>query len=190
MLATSILKRGRRAVGKIAVAAMVVGGVAMHPGNGLARDLVLTPDQVFSLWTNINRSLLATSHVVSDDAAWQAELAAQSLRTFHGKRPADVLVLVRAYRDKLDRLRRQAGLAPVKRLDAAYDLVTPSVVYIASGHVLNGQVEWLIRITAPNRAVTAFYQRHDFDGNTPSDVFALVELAGRRLDRIMASTGS
>lgn len=169
---------------------MVLGGVAMHPGNGLALDLVLTPDQVYSLWTNINRSLLAASRIVSHDPAWQAELAAQTLRTFHGKRPADVLVLVKAYRDKLDRLRRQAGLPPVRRLDAAYDLVTPSVVYVASGHVLNGQVEWLILNTGPDRPVTTFYRRHDFDGNTPSDVFALVELAGRRLDQILARAGS
>ena len=159
------------------------------PGDGPPRKLALTPDRVFSLWTNINRSLLAIARRVSDDAAWQARLAAEPPQTFQGKRSADVLERVRIYRAKLNRLLKASGIPPARRFRPHVNPVVPGDVYVNSGYLLNRLVEWLIRSAAPERKVGRFYILHNSTGKTPSDVFVLVALADRRLSRILARAG-
>lgn len=163
--------------------------VPVHPGKGFALDLGLTPSHVYSLWTNINGSLVTVARVISGDPAWRKRLTAYSARKFEGKRPSDVLRRVADYRAKLDRLLRRESLALTKQLPAGEEEVTPSEVYLNSGFVLNAQVRWLIVNTGPEQTVSQFYYRHDFSGETPSDVFALVDLANRRLDEILSKAG-
>ena len=99
--------------------------------------------------------------------------------------PGDVLVQVAAFRDKLDRLNAASGLeeTPIYH-DPQGGEVTPSVVFLNSGNVLDSLVLLLIRIDG-ERLVGGFYARHDFTGRTPSNVFGLVELANRRIDELM-----
>ena len=169
--------------------AILAAALALHPGDGKAEiNLGPTANQVFSLWTDINANLLALAKVLSGDTAKGKSLAALTPDKFRGKNPTDVLVHVRAYRAKLDRLRRRDGLAPTKRFDSGNAAITPSIVYVNSGYVLNGQVELLIRRTGPAQQISGFYVGHDIGGKAPSDVFGLVDLAHRRLDLILAGT--
>ncbi len=174
--------------GRLAI--IIVGAaLAFIPGQARTLELGLTPGQVFSLWTNINDCLVASASAVSDDGNWRRRLAAMKPRAFAGKVPADVLERLGAFRAKLDRMRRTAGLAPTARLGAADGAITPSVVFLNSGQVLNGLVEWLIGQTGPEQLVSRFYTRHGFKGKTPSDVFGQVDLADRRLGAILARLG-
>ena len=169
--------------------AVLVAALALLPGDGKAAiDLGPTPNQVFSLWTNINANLLALAKVLSGDTRWGKSLAALTPNKFRSKTPTDVLVHVRRYRAKLDRLRRRDGLAPTKRFDSGHTTITLSIVYVNSGYVLNGQVELLIRRTGPAQQISGFYVSHDIGGKASSDVFGLVDLAHRRLDLILAGT--
>ena len=166
--------------------------VLMHPADGFALDLGLTPSHVFSLWTNINESLVVVGGVVSDDKAWRESLTASKARKFEGKQPRDVLEMVASYRTKLDKLLGRQGLEPVKRFnpkEKETEAITPTVVYLNSGYVLNAQVTWLIVNTGPEQTVSRFYTRYNFSGKTPSDVLGLVELANRRLDKILVKAG-
>lgn len=171
---------------KLANIAVVLVGTVFLPAPGGAFELGLTPSQVFSLWTNINDCLLATARVVSDDGAWRESLAAMTPRRFEGKTPDHVLERLAAFRAKLDKMRRTAGLARVEAVDDGYGAITPGVVFLNSGRVLNGLVEWLIVNTGPEQLVSQFYTRHAFTGKAPSNVFAQVDLAERRIDAILA----
>ena len=170
----------------------VLAGITLFPGNGAAIDLGLTPAQVFSLWTGINESLLVVAGTVSDDKAWQRELSRIRPRAVRNKRPADVLRQLEAYRAKLDRLRGRAGLKPIRRFVGDGKPVTPTVVYLNSGLVLNGQVEWLIHNTGPKQLVSQFYpnpSNGSSSDKTPDHVFALVNLANRRFAEILTKAG-
>lgn len=185
-----MLSRSSRFTGrKFVVLAVVLAGLLLRPGTGAAIDLGLTPSQVFSLWTNIDDSLLAVARVVSDDADWYGGLAAMAPEEFTDKTPGDVLGQVEVFRAKLDRLRQSGNLKLTERFEEVTGEVTPSVVYLNSGHVLNAQIDWLIRNTGPSQLVSQFYVRHGFTGKRPSDVFGLVDLANRRIDLILAKRG-
>lgn len=182
---------GLRALAIIAVLPVLLT-LSPEPGGAVHRGL--TPSQVFGLWTNINASLDAVARVISDDTAWRTQLRAMRPKAFRGKRPADVLEQVKRYQSKIDALRRRAGLPPSERHSGHHHSehqhsISPSVVYIASGTVLNAQIEWLIHLTERNQLVSQYYRRHDFSGKISSDVFGIVELANRRLDAILTKAG-
>ena len=160
-------------------------GMLAYPSSPRALDLGLTPSHVYSLWTNINDSLVASSRVVSGDTALRAKISEMKLGNFSGKNPGDVLNHLALYREKLNRLLRAKNLPVVKRVAFDGGVVTPSDVYLNSGHVLTAQIRWLIVETGREQTVSQFYARHGFSGKTPSDVFALVELANRRIDLLL-----
>lgn len=141
------------------------------------------------MWTNIQSSLLTIARVFSPDAAWLDELADMTPNRFQGKRPADVLEQVRRYRQKLDALRQHSGLDPMGRAVRTRGPVTPSVVFLKSGQVLAAQAEWLVHSTDADLLISPFFRHHEFSSKTPSDVFGLVELANRRIDRILLGAG-
>lgn len=171
---------------------LIVGflGLLAFPPDSRALDLGLTPSHVYSLWTNINQSLIASSRLVSADSDLPETMSAMEPKTFTGKKPADVLELLILYRAKLDRLLRDRNLPKTKRTAAGSETISPSDVYLNSGHVLNAQVMWMVVSTGPEQTVSQFYTRHGFSGKTPSDVYALVEIANRRMDQLLRAAGT
>lgn len=175
---------------KLAFFSIVLTGLMGMPGLSFAVELGLTPSHVCALWTNVNDGLLASARVVSGDTAWHESLSAMTARKFDGKKPSDVLAQVDKFRAKLDRLRQKAELKPTKQYGEGDGKITPSVVFLNSGHVLDGLADWLIRNTGPDQLIGPIYARHDISGKTPSDAFSLVELANRRLDELLSKAGA
>lgn len=168
--------------------AVMLSALAIPSGSS-ALDLGLTPNHVYSLWTNINASLNACARVVHGDPTDLESFAAMEPKTFSGKKPADVLNLLVTYRAKLDRLLRAQRLPDTTQAPPGDDAITPSHVYLNSGHVLNAQLRWLTVRTGPAQIISQFYTQHEFSGKTPSNVFALVDLAIRRMDRLLQAAG-
>lgn len=175
---------------KFALIIAVTAGVSLAAGAARAQELGLTPSHVVSLWTNVNAALITVAEVSSGDAAWAAELAATTPTRFDNKKPADVLARVVEFRAKLDRLLAAGGLKPAKQYQHGGGKVTPSVVFLNSGHTLDAVVRWVIQNTPRERLVSEYFTRHAISGKTPSDAFAMVDLANRRIDRILAKTSS
>ena len=155
---------------KIAVVAVLLIGLAVPNGSGHAqKDLGLGYDLVFSQWININDSLLAIARAVSEDPLRYEELVAATPATFEEKEPADVLELLKEYRTKFDKLRRRAGLRPIKWFNQAeHAIIGPSILYVNSGYALSGHVEFLLRHTGPDYLIGQFYTRHDSSTRRPA----------------------
>ncbi len=168
----------------------VVLGAVVYPSGPRALDLGLTPSHDFSLWTNINDSLIAASRVVAADPDLRSRLMTMKARKFSGKIPADVLNHLALFRERLNILLLADNLPRVKRIASDGKTITPSDVYLSSGHILNAQMRWLIVRTGPEQNVSQFYTRHGFVGKTPSDVFGLVDLANRRLEQLLEAAGN
>lgn len=169
--------------------------LAFLPSVGMAQEgrqttqLGMTPNHVYSLWTNINEGLLAVAEIASGDATWDREVSSLDRRSFTGKVPADVLREAAEFRDRLNQLRERARMPPATAFRETGTVVTPSDVFVNSGYMLDGVVDWIIEMTPPQRLISGFYLLDTFDGKGPGDVYSLVELAVRRLDLVLASVG-
>lgn len=187
MLATKKLAAVPRAlaVRRLVLVGLAAGALTLMPLSAAALELGLTPSNVYSIWSNINDAVVAVAHVSTGDEKRVAKLKDLKARAFKNKTPGDVLHQVGEFREHLDDLRRRGGMGAtnkfIERQDAA---TTPSDVFLNSGYALNGLVEWLILNTDRKQLVSPFYTRHRFTEKTPNDVFALVDLATRRLARV------
>lgn len=153
-----------------------------------AIELGMTPSHVSSLWMNINNALVDSAAALTGDDVLSGKLSAMNPEVFQGKKPGEVLEQVAQFRGKLDRLRNKHGqkATPIY-LDPEGGDVTPSVVFVNSGHVLDATAFLLIRLDG-ERLVSGYYTRHDISGKTPSDAYSLVNLANRRMDLLLRAT--
>ncbi len=158
----------------------------MGIGQANAAEMGLTPSHVVGLWTNINNCLLTVSQTVVKDDDLTEKLKDMTPGSQTDKKPSDVLGQVRLFSDKVDTIRRKANLKPAKRYKNIDDKITPSVVFLNTGHVLDGVVDWLVGQTDASTLVSPFYELQNITGKTPSDAYAMVELANRRLDALMS----
>ena len=147
-----------------------------------AGDLGMTPNHVFGLWTSINDVLLKLAAISSDEKTLTSRMAAMDIERVDGKKPADVLEQVRNFRETADLLLSRSAIPAIvedKRISS--DTITPSDVFLSSGHVLDGTVLLLASKTEADTLISPYYKPYNFSGKTPSDVYALVYLANQRL---------
>lgn len=172
---------------------LTVFSVTVTPPTSHAMELGLTPSHVFSLWTNINQSLLAYAQTLSDDDAWVENLSTMSPKTFTGKRPKDVFEKAQEFRAKLKPLIPiiesnpdwLKSFRPTGEKIINEEEITPSEVFLISTQILNGIVDDLIKKTDQERLISPFYIQHGFTEKRPSDVFGLVDLAILRSELII-----
>ncbi len=148
-----------------------------------AYDLGLTPSHVFGLWSKINDVIVDIAGRSKGDAVART-LSQRTPAVFTGKKPSDVLEKVRSVQQKLNDLRYEKGLAPTPRIPDAYDKITPSVVFLNSGEMMDAMIEVLVEITDPSVPISPHYDFQTFSGKTPSDVYGLVDLADQRLAQL------
>lgn len=180
------------------VAAALVGAILLAiPASGHGQQarldpskFGLTPSHVFSLWVNINNCLLAVARELSRDRDFHERLGRLSPMVTDGKNPSDVLERVLAMRVQIDRVRRAAKLRESAHFRADSVEITPSIVFLTSGDVLDGLAGWYVLLSDPKKPISRFYVRHKFTGKTPSEVFGLVDLAQRRLELIRKISGA
>lgn len=166
---------------RLATVAGLVAALFLFHAKANSAELGLTPSNVVSLWTNINSALLASAEIATG-AEGRGALESLKIGAFPGKKPADVLAQVTLFRDKLDRVGGKLALKPTAvYTDPEGGTVTPSVVFMNSGHVLDSMVLTVIKLDGEH-LVSGFYASHDFSGKKPSDAYAMVELANRRMD--------
>ncbi|NQU69539.1 MAG: hypothetical protein HQ514_03265 [Rhodospirillales bacterium] len=107
---------------------------------------------------------------------------------FQNKKPSEVLGQVAVFRDRLDALRKRAGLPVTGHFKNTDGKITPSVVFLNTGFVLDSAAEWIIKSSNNTVSAGEFYIPFVIKGKTPSDAFAMAELATRRIDLILSNT--
>lgn len=163
----------------VLAAVMAMGLATVEVG---AVELGMTPSHVVSLWTNINDALITSGKATGDENLVKHLIVMKPIAA-NGKKPGDVLKEVEAFRAKLDQFAKKQGLkkATLVYKDPEGGTVTPSVVFVNSGYVLDSLLRVLIKQDA-DQLISGFYTRHDISGKKPNDAYMLVELANRRLD--------
>lgn len=150
-----------------------------------AVELGMTPSHVVSLWTNINDALITSGRATGDENLAKRLMAMKPVAV-QGRKPGDVLNELEKFRAKLDQFAARQGLkkaTPVYK-DPEGGTVTPSVVFVNSGYVIDSLLRVLIKLDA-NQLISGFYTRHDISGKKPNDAYQLVELANRRMDSML-----
>lgn len=177
----------------VRAAVLVVCGAFSFGASAL--DLGLTPNHAFGLWININQGILAYAANLSRDQEWLWYLEQLAPREFEGKIPADVLALAEIAHDRLKQLPIKGPHLMHENLLAreilaapAYqdDLTTPTSVYLLSGDVLVEVSYAVVAAPGARTPTSSFFAPVSAQGIIPDDVFALADLAVRRLDAIIA----
>lgn len=147
----------------------------------------IAPDGPYRLWTSVNKVLLEYA-LVSGGKGLRSQVEGLSAGQFDGKTPGEVLAQTVQYRNTLERLRNRLKLSKVPvYVDPLGRAVTPGVVFVNAGHIMDATVAAFF--TASDKPDESFGDLYDVPvttGKTPSDVFALVSLATRRLQLIAA----
>lgn len=178
------LKISHKLIGGFAALASVLLVLLTSPALAVV-ELGLTPSHVFATWKNINTTLVTLGKAATGDERLSKRMESMEPRVFTGKKPGDVLEQLAIFRGKLDQLRSRHGLqaTPVYK-DPAGGEVTPSVVFLNSGNVLDSTVLLLIRLDE-SRLVSGYFTRHDISGKTPDGPYSLIDLANRQMDALM-----
>ncbi|MGB0684016.1 MAG: hypothetical protein ACPGOV_15005 [Magnetovibrionaceae bacterium] len=177
--------------GKIKAALLI--GMLLLPGGSHALELGLTPSHVLGLWTNINATVVALLKETHPEPDFIKSFSSLQTGTFDGKRPADVFGAATRQWDRLQRSFNLADLPPTPawieqyqaletRADTTAREITPSQVFVLSSQILNRLVMSVVDLTDGTRPISEFYVDYSFGEKVPSDVYAQVDLLGRRLD--------
>ncbi len=162
--------------------------VFLITGTARAADLGMTPSHVVGLWKNINAALAPVALVASGDDQLAQQFSAIQATQFEGKKPGDVLENVVQFRAKVNQLRARAGLPPAEEAPVeAGTVVTPRHVFLNSGYVLDGLLDWMVRTDTTGIAISPFYKREKLSGLTPSHVYSHIEVAKQKIDLILRS---
>lgn len=154
----------------------------MASGESRATDsLELTPNNVISVWHNINDVILVLSANIALDDEWIEEL--------RNLQPADNTNLsgeMVAFSEKLNALLTSSELqtvpAPLSTLNST------SALYIRSGTLLDNLVYYLIDSDSL-ASVAIYYGGEEISGKTERDVVAQINLANQRLDAFIEENG-
>ncbi|MBT4939002.1 MAG: hypothetical protein HON14_07720 [Rhodospirillaceae bacterium] len=167
-------------------------GVGLKPLN--ARDLGLTPNQVYNIWTNINKALLVFAKQQSRFATFQPQFNSLKVSKFSNKKPIDVLARVEEFSKKFHAFTGRKDFLPGEGLltkEVVFQhrennaVVTPSVIYLSSANLLVKFVSEIEKQIGPNDLISPFFANREFSAKEPSDVFGLVDLADRRMDLLI-----
>jgi hypothetical protein len=148
----------------------------------------ITPNGPYRLWSAINKVLPDYAALVGG-AALRAQVEGMTAADASGKNPGHVMAQTVAFRDLLEAIRGELKLAQVEVFkDPLGRAVTPAVVFVNAGFNMDAVVEaYHVALNKPDAKHGKFYDVPVASGKSPSDVFALVELASRRLRLIQGS---
>lgn len=158
-----------------------------HPGN--SSDLLVSSNQVFSIWKNINETLVVSAASESMDDDWTEEIKTMPPRTFKKTNPKDVLAQVASIREKVDKLLAPNQDPPVRTLakwngkDAIHN-----TIYLNSGRILDALALHIVALD-PISLASVYYSWSSAKGKTPDDTMSIIDLADRRLDEIIKEQG-
>jgi hypothetical protein len=154
-----------------------------------AVEFGLTPSNVVMLWANTNNALVRIAEMApGGGAGLSRQVKALTPEYFQNKKPSEVLGQVAVFREKLDALRKRTGLPLTGKFNNPDGKITPSVVFLNTGFVLDSAAEWIIKSSNNKVSAGEFYIPYAIKGKTPSDAFAMAELATRRIDMILSNT--
>ncbi len=172
---------------RIALLATAVFLLTGHPGN--SSDLLVTSNQVFTVWENINETLVVTAASESMDDDWTEKIKTMPPQPFKGINPKDVLARITTVREKVDKLLSTNEENPVKPLakwggkDAVHN-----TVYLNSGLILDALALHIVALD-PISLASVYYSWPTAKEKTPDDTMSVIDLADRRLDEIIREQG-
>lgn len=180
---------------RLSLAGLVALLVLAPAGKSRSLELGLTPNHVYALWLNINRSLLSFARILSERENNLQELTEMRPTVFKNKVPADVYAHAKEFGALLNGYILIPTQAPnwlveyeKSRGDASdtNQRITPSAVFLISTQLLNAIVDVVVLNTGWEQPVSEFYAIEQYTEKTSSDVYGLVDLALRRAKIILA----
>jgi len=167
---------------------LLASTVWMASTQSRATDTVeLTPDNVVTVWQNINEVILVLSASIALDDEWIDGLRdlQPSTTLDTAKMPSEMNI----FHEKLNAILNSSDLKTLDRLPHGDDLSTPAL-YVNSGILLDHLLHYLI--ASDSLASVSIYYGEGEDtthGMSDQDVVAQINLANQRLDAFIEENG-
>jgi len=141
-----------------------------------------TPNHVYPVWMNINKLLINIGE--KEVSNWSELGSEKSLKTeiFKDKSPRDVLVHLVKFRKLLNKLLLKHKLPKVDESNISRgQKMNPYTVFYNSLHVLDSVCQWEEKRYGNVTSFNQYYRLEIQRNKIPSNVFALVDKAIKRL---------
>jgi len=155
----------------------------MASGESRAKETIeLTPDNVVTVWQNINEVILVLSANIAMDDEW-----VDGLRNLQpAADTTNTAAEMTTFREKLNTLLASSNLDAVAAPNDTRDAT--SVLYVNSGTLLDNLVYYLIDADSL-ASVAIYYREEEINGSSSQDVVAQMSLANQRLDAFIEESG-
>lgn len=144
---------------------------------------VVTPTQVYTILESVNRALVFYSKNHKRSVVSKVKTLKQSKIT--GKSPEHVFIKLTSLSNAMDKLSRRKQVKAMPRVTKAKAKAIPAEVFIQAGHNLDALIKYMSKVD-PGKTWGQFYDLNsNISAKTPSDVYAIADLALRRLELIL-----
>ncbi len=172
-------------LGSLLSSVLVAGLLALPTFHSSAAEVVelgkISPNGPYRIWSSINAGLVELAYHKGGEAL-KSQVSAMSPVVALGKKPGHVLAQGDIFRALLD-ANLESPTAIYK--DPLGRDITPGVVYVNATNMLDGLFVNIVAEAKGNAdGLGDIYINEAVEGKTPSDVYALVYLATRRMQLI------
>jgi hypothetical protein len=179
---------------------LVFAVCSFAPSSADSQITKITPSQPYAIWININQALIDLSTLKVSDVEVYKQIEEVGLESFSGKKPDDVYILVGEFRqgfsvysgrdltthgDNISELEETI----IYTLRTANNEIIPAMVFSRSVLVLDLIMQSYIELDSSARLLSPYYKLGQYDDKNPSDVYALVDLASKRLQILINAEG-
>ena len=163
-------------------------------------EKVITPSQTFSIWMSINKVLVNYAKLQDLGEETISQIEGVGINVFTDKKPEDVFALVgefshvfvkytgtetTSHGDNLSNLEETI----VGTLMIGESEVLPSMVFARSLVVLDILMQSYVRQGVNGELLSPYFLVNDYENKVPSDVYALVDKAHKRLQVMINASG-
>ncbi|MFT5162481.1 MAG: hypothetical protein ACI9FJ_001057 [Alteromonadaceae bacterium] len=155
-----------------------------------ALELGFTPNHVYSLWINVNQAVLTYGEQISPNTQWLIKVKQMQPQPVTDKVPADVLKKAKEVSSMLavltkPQLYQRLSNEVLLQLSDGVEEIKPTDIYLFSSVLLHQTITLIVTQASKDIAIGALFKPLEVVNKTPSDVFAQVALAQRRLAAII-----
>lgn len=144
---------------------------------------VVTPTQAYAIIDRVNKALVYYSQ--NHKRSVVSKVKALKIRSVSGKSPEHVFVKLTSLCNAVDKLSRREQLRPMPRVTKAKAKAIPAEVFIQAGHNLDALIKYMNKVEPGNNWGRFYDLKKDIGAKSPSDVYAITDLAFRRLELIL-----
>lgn len=172
-------------IGKLVTLLLFLSQIFLTASNSWAKDYgesnrygKLTPTHVYAISLCLQRSI--DLYIKHENKPLYNKVKMMTPISVTGKKPDDVFILFNILANEIDHLAMHNNVLKVSRIKREKELAIPAEIYLMSGQLLDTFTK-IINTFETGKTLGDIYKTSQTSNKTPNDVFALGDLALRKI---------